>query len=72
MWAAFLPVDVQRMNPEVDRQLQNAPPRAYYAHAAGRLAELVRRIRGKYPTDTITLIGHSLPTAWNLWDKSIP
>ncbi len=55
MWAAFLPVDVQGMNPEVDRQLQDAPPRTYYAHAAGRLIDLVRRIRGKYPTYTISL-----------------
>ncbi|PKO30299.1 MAG: hypothetical protein CVU34_19535 [Betaproteobacteria bacterium HGW-Betaproteobacteria-7] len=62
VWAAFLPVDVQGMNPEVDRQLQDAPPRTYYAHAAGRLADLVRRIRGKYPSDTITLIGHSQGT----------
>jgi len=41
------------MNPEVDRQLQDAPPRTYYA-PAGRLADLVRSIRGKYPIDTIT------------------
>ena len=62
VWAAFVPVDVQGMNPEVDRQLQDAPPRTYYAHAAGRLADLVRKIRGKYPADTITLIGHSQGT----------
>ena len=62
VWAAFLPIDVQGMNPEVDRQLQDAPPRSYYAHAAGRLADLVRRIRGKHPSDTITLIGHSQGT----------
>jgi pimeloyl-ACP methyl ester carboxylesterase len=62
IWAAFIPVDVQGMNPEVDRQLQDAPPRNYYAHAAGRLADLVRKVRGKYEADTITLIGHSQGT----------
>lgn len=62
IWVAFLPINVQSMNPEVDRQLQDAPPRNYYAHAAGRLADLVRRIRGKYPADTITLMGHSQGT----------
>jgi pimeloyl-ACP methyl ester carboxylesterase len=62
VWAAFIPVDVQGMNPEVDRQLQDAPPRTFYAHAAGRLADLLRKIRGKYPADTITVIGHSQGT----------
>lgn len=62
VWAAFLPVDVQWMNPEVDRQLQDAPARTYYAHAAGRLADLVRKIRGRYPADTITLMTHSQGT----------
>lgn len=62
IWAAFIPIDVQGMNPEVDRQLQDAPPRNYYAHAAGRLADLVRKVRGKYEADTITLIGHSQGT----------
>lgn len=62
VWAGFVPVDIQAKNPEVDRQLQDAPPRTYYAHAAGRLANLVRKIRAKYQTDTITLIGHSQGT----------
>lgn len=62
IWAAIIPIDVQGMNPEVDRQLQDAPPRNYYAHAAGRLADLVRKVRGKYEADTITLIGHSQGT----------
>lgn len=62
VWATLLPIDVQRLNPEVDRQLQDAPPRTYYAHAAGRLSQLVRKIRGKYAADTITLIGHSQGT----------
>jgi len=67
---ALLLIDVQGMNPEVDRQLQDAPPRNYYAHAAGRLADLVRRIRGKYPADTITLIAHSQGTQIARWNRS--
>lgn len=62
VWAAFIPVDVQKLNPEVDRQLHDAPPRTYYAHAAGRLAGLVRKIRSRFAADTITLIGHSQGT----------
>ncbi|AKU14582.1 hypothetical protein AzCIB_4697 [Azoarcus sp. CIB] len=62
VWAALIPIDVQKLNPEVDRQLQDAPPRTYYAHAAGRLAGLVRKIRGRFAADTITLIGHSQGT----------
>ncbi|SIR67187.1 hypothetical protein SAMN05421829_1331, partial [Aromatoleum tolulyticum] len=62
VWAALIPIDVQKLNPEVDRQLHDAPPRTYYAHAAGRLAGLVRKIRGRFAADTITLIGHSQGT----------
>ena len=37
--------DLQHLNTEVDRQLQDAPPRTYYSHAAQRLADLVDEIR---------------------------
>ena len=54
--------DLQHLNTETDRQLQDAPPRSYYAHAAQRLADLVDEIRTKYPLDTITLMSHSQGT----------
>ncbi|MDR5750070.1 MULTISPECIES: DUF3274 domain-containing protein [unclassified Caballeronia] len=54
--------DLQHLNTETDRQLQDAPPRLYYAHAAQRLADLVDEIRAKCPHDTITLMSHSQGT----------
>jgi len=54
--------DMNHINTEVDRQLQDAPPRAYYSHAAQRLARLVDTIRQQYPHDTITLMSHSQGT----------
>ncbi|EMM3275017.1 hypothetical protein RZE93_005608, partial [Pluralibacter gergoviae] len=53
---------VQWLNEDKDRLLTNAPPRKYYAHAARRLANLVDRIRKKYPKDTVTIISHSQGT----------
>ena len=69
--------DLQNLNTEVDRQLQDAPPRTYYAHAAQRLADLVDEIRTKYPLDTITLMSHSQGTmiamaATTLCEKRAP
>lgn len=57
-----VPVSVQMVNTELDRQLNNAPPRNYYAHAANRLAKLIKRIRDNYPHDTVTVMSHSQGT----------
>jgi hypothetical protein len=54
--------DLQRVNTEVERQLQNAPPRAYYAHAAQRLAKLIDDIRTHSARDTVTVMSHSQGT----------
>ena len=61
-WALMVPVNVQAINPEWDRQLQDAPPREYYAHAANRLAKLIDKIRTQYPRDTLTIMSHSQGT----------
>jgi|SRR5471032_113866 len=47
-----IPFSTQFINEETDRLLANAPPREYYAHAAERLANLVKKIRELSPTDT--------------------
>ncbi|WP_336369300.1 hypothetical protein [Rahnella perminowiae] len=57
-----IPFSTQFINEETDRLLANAPPREYYAHAAERLANLVRKIRELSPTDTVTVISHSQGT----------
>lgn len=54
--------DMQHLNTEVERQLQSAPPRIYYSHAAQRLAKLIDTIRKEYPRDAITLMSHSQGT----------
>jgi hypothetical protein len=54
--------DLQRVNTEVERQLQDAPPREYYAHAAQRLAKLIDDIRTHSPRDTVTVMSHSQGT----------
>jgi pimeloyl-ACP methyl ester carboxylesterase len=54
--------DMEHLNTEVERQLQDAPPRIYYSHAAQRLADLIDKIRAKNPRDTITLMSHSQGT----------
>lgn len=61
-WAAFVPINIQAMNSEWDRQLQDAPSREDYAHAAGRLAKMIDKIRRRYPGDTISVISHSQGT----------
>jgi pimeloyl-ACP methyl ester carboxylesterase len=61
-WALMFPINVQAINPEWDRQLQDAPPREYYAHAANRLAKLIDKIRTQYPRDTLTIMSHSQGT----------
>lgn len=55
-------LDLQRLNPEIDRQLQDAPPRAYYVHAAKRLANLVDTIREDFPNEPLNIVAHSQGT----------
>ncbi|RQU45546.1 DUF3274 domain-containing protein [Burkholderia cenocepacia] len=57
-----LKFDMESLNTEADRQLQDAPPRTYYAHAAQRLADLIDRIRNECPRDTVTVMSHSQGT----------
>jgi pimeloyl-ACP methyl ester carboxylesterase len=52
-------IDLQRLNPDITRQLQDAPPRAYFIHAAKRLAKLVDTIREDYPDEPLNIIAHS-------------
>ncbi|MBU1776739.1 MAG: DUF3274 domain-containing protein, partial [Gammaproteobacteria bacterium] len=52
-------VDLQALNPEIDRQLQDAPPRAYYIHAAKRLAKLIDTIREDFPSEPLNVVAHS-------------
>ena len=65
-WPAALgipiPFSTQLMNGERDRLLTAAPPRHYYAHAAGRLADLIKTARRKHPEDTVTVLSHSQGT----------
>ena len=55
-------LDIQSLNDQWDRDLETAPPRQYYAHAAQRLAKLVDRIREVNPRDTVTIMSHSQGT----------
>jgi len=57
-----LAFDMEKLNTEADRQLQDAPPRDYYAHAAQRLADLIDKIRSECPRDTVTVMSHSQGT----------
>lgn len=57
-----IPFSTQLMNGERDRLLTKAPPRHYYAHAAGRLAKLIKTIRDTHPEDTVTVLSHSQGT----------
>jgi pimeloyl-ACP methyl ester carboxylesterase len=52
-------VDLQKLNPEIDRQLQDAPPRSYFIHAAKRLANLVDTIRTDFPNEPLNIVAHS-------------
>ncbi|MFK0380125.1 hypothetical protein [Pandoraea sp. NPDC090278] len=54
--------DLENINTESDRQLDDAPPRLYFAHAAQRLADLIDRIRTECPRDTISVMSHSQGT----------
>lgn len=57
-----IPFSTQLLNGERDRLLTAAPPRHYYAHAAGRLAKLIKTIRDTHPEDTVTVLSHSQGT----------
>lgn len=61
-WVGPMPVNVQSINPEWNRQLQDAPSREYYAHASDRLAKLIDKIRSAYSKDTVTVMSHSQGT----------
>lgn len=47
------------MFPVDGREIYACPPRAYYAHAAHRLKELIKAIRTKQPDCPITVVCHS-------------
>jgi hypothetical protein len=55
-------VDVNTINPVVGRMLCDCPPRLYYAHAARRLANLVKDIRKNLPNEPINIVSHSQGT----------
>ncbi|TBM29696.1 T6SS effector phospholipase Tle3 domain-containing protein [Hafnia paralvei] len=57
-----IPFSTQLLNGERDRLLTKAPPRKYYAHAAGRLAKLIKTIRDTHKEDTVTIVSHSQGT----------
>jgi pimeloyl-ACP methyl ester carboxylesterase len=52
-------IDLQRLNSDITRQLQDAPARAYFIHAAKRLANLVDTIRKDFPNEPLNIIAHS-------------
>jgi pimeloyl-ACP methyl ester carboxylesterase len=55
----FLTITVQNFNSVPGRYVYDCPPRAYYVHAAKRLADLVGEIRAAQPDCPITMLCHS-------------
>jgi len=55
-------IDVNAVNPVIGRTLCDCPPRLYYAHAARRLANLVKDIRHNLPNEPINIVAHSQGT----------
>ncbi len=55
-------IDVDALNPVIGRTLCDCPPRLYYAHAARRLAYLVKDIRRNLPNEPINIVSHSQGT----------
>ena len=55
-------IDVNAVNPFLGRVLCDCPPRLYYAHAARRLANLVKDIRKNLPNEPINIVSHSQGT----------
>ncbi|CDG86012.1 putative uncharacterized protein [Janthinobacterium agaricidamnosum NBRC 102515 = DSM 9628] len=52
-------LDLQKINPEINRQLEDAPPRTYYIHAARRLANLIDTLREDFPNEPLNVVAHS-------------
>lgn len=52
-------LDLERLNTDITRQLQDAPPRAYFIHAAKRLAYLLDTIRDDFPNEPLNVVAHS-------------
>jgi pimeloyl-ACP methyl ester carboxylesterase len=52
-------VDLQRLNGDITRQLQDAPARTYFVHAAKRLANLVDTMREDFPNEPLNIVAHS-------------
>ncbi|MCG2582747.1 DUF3274 domain-containing protein [Massilia sp. TS11] len=52
-------IDLESLNPDITRQLQDAPPRAYFVHAAKRLATLIDTIREDFPAEPVNVVAHS-------------
>lgn len=57
-----LPLSMPLLNGEYDRLLTAAPPRHYFAHAAGRLVKLIKTVRDKHPEDTVTVLSQGQGT----------
>lgn len=55
----FLWLTAQHLNPVASREAYACPPRAYYVHAALRLAKLIESIRSKQADCPITVVCHS-------------
>ncbi|XLZ70431.1 DUF3274 domain-containing protein [Massilia sp. SR12] len=55
----FLWITAQHLNPAIGRDVYKCPSRAYYVHAALRLAKLIKSIRDKQKDCPITVICHS-------------
>lgn len=55
-------IDLNVINPILGRELCDCGPRLYYAHAARRLANLVRDIRENLPNEPINIVSHSQGT----------
>ncbi|SCX56018.1 DUF3274 domain-containing protein [Variovorax sp. EL159] len=55
-------IDVNAINPLVGRTLCDCPPRLYYAHAARRLANLIKDVRKNLPNEPINIVSHSQGT----------
>lgn len=55
----FLWITAQHLNPAIGRDVYECPSRAYYVHAALRLAKLIKSIRDKQQDCPITVICHS-------------
>jgi hypothetical protein len=55
----FLWITAQHLNPVAGRDVYKCPPRAYYVHAALRLAKLIKSIRDKQADVPISVVCHS-------------